>query len=76
MAASHSAQTAAYTVTTSSEAGDEPSKCGTHDWNYTVRDGGKFFLWDPQGSTQTNGGSWLTTNLGGYTYPGFGGYWY
>ncbi|CAK46710.1 uncharacterized protein AlacWU_06887 [Aspergillus niger] len=46
------------------------------EWNYTVRDGSKFFLWDPQGSTQTNGGSWLTTNLGGYTYPGFGGYWY
>ncbi|OJI89269.1 hypothetical protein ASPTUDRAFT_194827 [Aspergillus tubingensis CBS 134.48] len=45
-------------------------------WNYAVRDGGKFFLWDPQGSPQTNGGSWVATNLGGYTYPGFGGYWY
>lgn len=42
----------------------------------TVPDGGKFFLWDPQGSSQTNGGSWVATNLGGYTYPGFGGYWY
>ncbi|PYH73160.1 uncharacterized protein BO88DRAFT_412040 [Aspergillus vadensis CBS 113365] len=28
------------------------------------------------GSTQTNGGSWVATKLGGYTYPGFGGYWY
>ncbi|XRM45293.1 hypothetical protein ABZX51_008391 [Aspergillus tubingensis] len=88
IAARHSAQTAAYTVTTSSEAHDEPSKFGTHGhsqtpppppdayWNYAVRDGGKFFLWDPQGSPQTNGGSWVATNLGGYTYPGFGGYWY
>ncbi|KAL3259842.1 hypothetical protein BDQ94DRAFT_175961 [Aspergillus welwitschiae] len=46
------------------------------EWNYAVRDGGKFFLWDPQRSTQTNGGIWLATNLGGYTYPGFDGYWY
>ncbi|PYH88046.1 hypothetical protein BO71DRAFT_305973, partial [Aspergillus ellipticus CBS 707.79] len=41
-----------------------------------VPSGGTFFLWDPAGSTQTNGGSWVATNLGGYTYPGFGGYWY
>ncbi|GLA64697.1 hypothetical protein AtubIFM54640_006421 [Aspergillus tubingensis] len=46
------------------------------DGGVYMRDGGKFFLWDPQGSPQTNGGSWVATNLGGYTYPGFGGYWY
>ncbi|RAK99413.1 uncharacterized protein BO80DRAFT_123389 [Aspergillus ibericus CBS 121593] len=50
----------------------------THDIDETspVPDGGKFYLWDPKGSAQTNGGSWVATNLGGYMYPGYGGYWY
>ncbi|OGM50544.1 hypothetical protein ABOM_000944 [Aspergillus bombycis] len=41
-----------------------------------VPDGGKFYLWDPKGSTVTNGGSWIATNLGGNTYPGFYSYYY
>ncbi|KAB8224169.1 hypothetical protein BDV33DRAFT_166015 [Aspergillus novoparasiticus] len=41
-----------------------------------VPDGGKFYLWDPKGSSVTNGGSWIATNLGGNTYPGFYSYYY
>ncbi|KNG86243.1 hypothetical protein ANOM_005587 [Aspergillus nomiae NRRL 13137] len=51
-----------------------PLKDGSqHQW---VPDGGKFYLWDPKGSTVTNGGSWIATNLGGNTYPGFYSYYY
>ncbi|KAE8419104.1 hypothetical protein BDV36DRAFT_294558 [Aspergillus pseudocaelatus] len=42
----------------------------------SVPDGGKFYLWDPKGSSVTNGGSWIATNLGGNTYPGFYSYYY
>ncbi|RLM00013.1 hypothetical protein CFD26_106765 [Aspergillus turcosus] len=41
-----------------------------------VPDGGDFYLWDPKGSSVTNGGSWVATNLGGNTYPGFYSYYY
>ncbi|GFF45342.1 hypothetical protein IFM61606_05910 [Aspergillus udagawae] len=43
---------------------------------YSVPDGGEFYLWDPKGSSVTNGGSWVATNLGGNTYPGFYSYYY
>ncbi|KAE8375003.1 hypothetical protein BDV26DRAFT_268747 [Aspergillus bertholletiae] len=46
------------------------------DGSQWVPDGGKFYLWDPKGSTVTNGGSWIATNLGGNTYPGFYSYYY
>jgi hypothetical protein len=46
------------------------------DGSQWVPDGGEFYLWDPKGSSVTNGGSWIATNLGGNTYPGFYSYYY
>ncbi|KAF7155612.1 hypothetical protein CNMCM5623_008154 [Aspergillus felis] len=50
-----------------------PYKAGS---TLSVPDDGEFYLWDPKGSSVTNGGSWIATNLGGNTYPGFYSYYY